>query len=664
MELWSGEISVEVLREIAVFHLVLDAELRVVSFGMLAPKIIPEISVGADLSSLVISLQENVPINYEFYESFGGSVLFEVRSSAVKIKGQMIVLEDGYLFFHGEPWVRDLRDMYALDLMLTDMPPWEPLGDFLKLFQRQHSALEDANELTVKLREQENMLLEQNRSLEETNELLIQAREMIQRQQKEFNKFSLIAARTDNAVIITNVEGTVEWVNAGFVKLYGYSFEEMLGKNPYDFLSGSGTSVETLDRIREMLELEQGFSEELLSYSKTGQIVWVLVQCQPILDSNREVTGFLAIQSNITDRRRRLEEIRLQRDKLDTTIRCIGDAVMTIGEDGVIDVANDAAASLVGLSLSDVSGSHVDSLFEVYDQSGEQIKYSQFLEDDCVTSSPISDGENWFELKGRDGVDRKIAHSAVVIQMPQNKRELLLVIRDLTKSMEFDRIKRDFVATVSHELRTPLTSLKGFVALLRRNQNLNEETRSECLEIIEQQTERLVRLVNDILEFSRLENKGLEFRPRPQSVPALVRSSCVAVQGLCDQYRVSLRSQLEEGLPLLLCDPDKMESVLTNVLSNAVKFSPPGSEVLIEVQLRDDELRFCVTDRGVGIPEGDLDKIFDRFHRVEGVSQLVPGTGLGLSIVKKVVDLHGGTLSVTSKLNEGSTFEIRMPIGL
>lgn len=662
MEPWGGEISGDVLREIAVFHLVVDANLRVVSFGMLTPKIIPEISLGADLSSLVISLQENVPIDFDFYESFGGSILFEVRSTAVKLKGQMIALEDGCLLFNAAPWIRDLKDMYALDLMLTEMSPWEPLGDFLKLFQRQHSALEDANELAVKLREQENMLLEQNRSLEETNELLIQAREMIQRQQKEFNKFSLIAARTDNAVIITNVDGVVEWVNAGFVGLYGYTFEEMLGKNPYDMLSGSASSVETLGRIQEMLELEQGFSEELLTYSKKGQVVWVLIQCQPILDSNREVTGFLAIQSNITDRRRRLEEIRLQRDKLDTTIRCIGDGVMTISNNGLIDVANDAAASLVGLPLSDVRGAHVDSLFEIFDQSGQQVKFSRFIEQDSDISMQSLGGEDWFELKGRDGADRKITFSAVVIQMPQNKRELLLVIRDLTKSMEFDRIKRDFVATVSHELRTPLTSLKGFVALLRRSQNLNDETRAECLEIIEQQTERLVRLVNDILEFSRLENKGLEFRPRPQSVPALVRTSCVAVQGLCDQYGVTINSRVDEKLPLLLCDPDKMESVLINLLSNAVKFSPPGSEVLIEVKLSGDELYFMVTDCGVGIPEGELDKIFERFHRVEGVSQLVPGTGLGLAIVKKVVDLHGGAVSVTSRLNQGSTFQIRMPL--
>jgi signal transduction histidine kinase len=226
---------------------------------------------------------------------------------------------------------------------------------------------------------------------------------------------------------------------------------------------------------------------------------------------------------------------------------------------------------------------------------------------------------------------------------------------------ELDEMKSDFVAITSHELRTPLAAIRGFVnTLQRRMSDLTPEETQEFLGIIDQQTERLARLVEDLLVVSRIEAGKLTFDPEPVSPSAFLEN---VVRGLGDGAgRVTLEVSAE--LPdAFVADPHRLGQVLTNLLENALKFSLSGSDVALSAAASDGRIAFEVRDRGVGIPAEELGRIFERFHQTDAAStRKAEGAGLGLYITKRLVEAMGGDIGVASEVGLGSTFTVRLPL--
>jgi signal transduction histidine kinase len=231
----------------------------------------------------------------------------------------------------------------------------------------------------------------------------------------------------------------------------------------------------------------------------------------------------------------------------------------------------------------------------------------------------------------------------------------------LRKLRELDEMKSDFVAITSHELRTPLAAVRGFVNTLRRRmQDLTPEETHEFLGIIDRQTDRLIRLVEDLLVVSKIEAGKLVFEPEAIEPVAFCDR---LVQGLGDDGgRVALR--IDKALPdRIVVDPHRIGQILTNLLQNAIKFSPSGSPVVLSALAVDGHLEFAVADRGSGIPEQEVGRIFERFHQADAAStRSSEGAGLGLYITKKLVEAMGGTIEVESSPGEGSTFTVRLPL--
>ncbi|HWA09922.1 MAG TPA: ATP-binding protein [Opitutaceae bacterium] len=240
----------------------------------------------------------------------------------------------------------------------------------------------------------------------------------------------------------------------------------------------------------------------------------------------------------------------------------------------------------------------------------------------------------------------------------------LFVLHDITKQKKLENVRKDFVANVSHELRTPLSIIKGYIeTLVDGHHDMPLSDRERFLLTIQRHTERLNSLLEDLLTLSRLESMHPGLRRESTNLNALIA-------GLVDDYRArpaaaahKLTFSVDPAVGDLLIDPLKITQVFENLVDNALKYTPKGTQINLSARLREHEVEACVQDNGPGIPPEDLPHIFERFYRVDkGRSREKGGTGLGLSIVKHIVQLHGGRVWVESTLGEGTSFFLTLPI--
>jgi signal transduction histidine kinase len=258
----------------------------------------------------------------------------------------------------------------------------------------------------------------------------------------------------------------------------------------------------------------------------------------------------------------------------------------------------------------------------------------------------------------RLGLLARLAHQVGLVvraaQLHARQEETLQRLREL------DEMKSDFVAITSHELRTPLAAVRGFVNTLRRRlPELSPEEVEEFLGIVDQQTDRLIRLVEDLLVVSRIEAGKIAFHPEPIEPPAFLTG---VVQGLGDGAR-RVEVFCDPSTPeRMFVDPHRLGQVLTNLLQNALKFSPSAEPVALRARADGDLVMFAVTDHGVGIPADEQKRIFERFHQTDAATtRKAEGAGLGLYITRRLIEAMGGTIALESQVGRGSTFSVRLP---
>jgi PAS domain S-box-containing protein len=240
----------------------------------------------------------------------------------------------------------------------------------------------------------------------------------------------------------------------------------------------------------------------------------------------------------------------------------------------------------------------------------------------------------------------------------------LYVFRDVTRERAIDRMKTEFIALVSHELRTPLTSIKGFIELLLSGKadDLTENQR-RFLVIVHDNSERLVVLINDLLDVSRIESGNLDLKFGVLDFGAVVHAVVTSLQPLIDSKQHLVELDLPEALPLVWGDKDRVAQILTNLMSNACKYTPTGGRISLSVRVDADRMRVSVVDSGVGMTTEEQGHLFTRFFRAENpLAEDTSGTGLGLNIARSLVQKHGGDINVVTAPGEGSTFEFTLPI--
>jgi PAS domain S-box-containing protein len=335
------------------------------------------------------------------------------------------------------------------------------------------------------------------------------------------------------------------------------------------------------------------------------------------------------------------------RERVEAITTAVGEGIVVFDREGVVLTANPAAEALA--RPGGVVGRHVQDLLADADGAREAIEA-------LLAHGELDRPIRWeLDVPG----DRR-ALEATVSSLP-TERAHVAVVRDVSARRALERMKDEFVATVSHELRTPLTSIKGTLALVLGGitGEVADETQ-HLLTVAHGNTDRLIRLVNDVLEIERLSSGRVELVPEATDALTLVGAAVDAVLGMAADAGVGIETEVTPE-PLDV-DPDRVVQILTNLLGNAVRFSAAGSCVRLEVDGDDAEVRFRVIDEGRGIPSELHERIFDRFAQADASDRRDrAGTGLGLPIARGLAERHGGRLVVRSRPGEGATFEVGLP---
>jgi two-component system, OmpR family, sensor histidine kinase NblS len=348
-----------------------------------------------------------------------------------------------------------------------------------------------------------------------------------------------------------------------------------------------------------------------------------------------------------------------ERNKLELVLMSIADGVVVCDRDNKVQIVNAAATELFAKDAKEILGKPLVFCTEGPD-SPQICQVVQAFTDSVSPGNlePVAQQVHLGDLVLRVNIAPIILNNEFLGSV--------MIMHDITRQAELERMKNEFISNVSHELRTPITSIKSYVdTLCNHGEKLDPEIYREFLQIIDNEADRLMFLVNDVLELSRVEEGTRDLEMQELPIQQACEYALRAVNLMAKDRQIELSFDCAEDLPLVNINQESIERVAINLLTNGIKYTPVGGTIKVIARYlpESSELRVDVKDNGIGIPEECLDHIFDRFYRVERKVHTIKGTGLGLTIVKKIVERHGGHLSVESALGQGSTFSFFLPVG-
>jgi signal transduction histidine kinase len=240
--------------------------------------------------------------------------------------------------------------------------------------------------------------------------------------------------------------------------------------------------------------------------------------------------------------------------------------------------------------------------------------------------------------------------------------ELTVMIQDISQLVQAERSRDDFLAHITHELRTPLTNIRAYTETLSQDFIADEEARRQCYNVIMAETRRLSKLIEDVLSVSQIEAGGARMARTAVRIDELLRETVHETQAAAESKGIELTLKLPSKLPLVHGDRHRLHQVWTNVVGNAIKYTPSGGRVSVEAEASDERISVRVTDTGIGIAPEHHEKIFEKFFRVvDPAVDATEGTGLGLSITREILRMHGGAIRIESTPGKGSTFTVELP---
>jgi two-component system phosphate regulon sensor histidine kinase PhoR len=355
--------------------------------------------------------------------------------------------------------------------------------------------------------------------------------------------------------------------------------------------------------------------------------------------------------------RNKIEEISKEKDYLQTILKGMMEGVLVVDGRGRILMVNDALRNVLSFT-SDVADKMPLEVIRNAALEGAIRKALRDGESIALELNLNKSGEKTLEVN----VVGILPSSTGVDKDGEGIRGAVAVFHDITRLKELEKIRQDFVANVSHELRTPLTTIKGYAETLLEGA-LKEEVASQFVQVIKKHTDRLTKIVEDLLMLSRIESKEFQLKVEVISLRDFIGDVIDFVKEVAEKKKISIsQSEIPSSLAVE-ADRNYLEQIFINLLDNAIKYTHEGGKITISASGKDQkEIQISVQDDGIGIPKEDLPRVFERFYRVDkGRSQELGGTGLGLSIVKHLVQVHSGRVWVESQLENGSTFHFTLP---
>lgn len=363
--------------------------------------------------------------------------------------------------------------------------------------------------------------------------------------------------------------------------------------------------------------------------------------------------GLLGQSINIVARN--IEEMtksyEMQHDRLHTLIENMGSGLLFIDSKGYISIVNRSTNEIFKVDQADLLG-------QLYYEAFTQKEIVKLVEEIFMTEQKLRRQINL--MIGNEQKDFEV-YAAPVLGAKVEWKGVVLVFHDISTLKRLEQMRKDFVANVSHELRTPITSIKGFSETLLDGAMNDRDVLKQFLTIILDESHRLQLLIQDLLDLSKMENKGFSLNPSQVNVKELLENSIQMLKSEAVEREIQLELTVDDETTVIDGDMDRLKQVFINVINNGISYSPDGAKVEVKASNYDDYVQIQIIDTGIGIEEKELPRIFERFYRVDKArSRNSGGTGLGLAIVKHIIEAHEGAVEVNSRVGEGTTFTFRL----
>lgn len=506
--------------------------------------------------------------------------------------------------------------------------------------------------------------------------------DILTRANNEIRRLSLVASATDSLVTILDADENIEWVNESFEKLTGYRLGEIQDKKIRNILNGPETDAATLERIRQQLEACVPVTEEILNYAKDGHKFWMKININPVVDQRGKLSKFIAVGTDITIHKEYERKITSIAKELSELIENANAVIFGIDAKGGVNEWNTLAVSVTGYSKEHASGKKLLELLV----SRDEWEDTELMIRSVLQGYPVSHYE--FPMVNRAGhkiilllsaTPRRNASGEItgllavgqdITELTQYRQSLEEKVKERThklqaaleKEKELVTLKSRFASMVSHEFRTPLATIRLSVNHIKKYKSrMSPDAIDSKIKVVQQQVDHMTHMLEEVLTLGKAEESKIQISKRKVNMEAFFTGIQEEVENIFKNSH-TIHRKLNMQQHEIETDVDLLRNVFINLLSNAIKFSPGKTDIFLEGHQEGKMLIVQVRDEGLGIPEEELPKIFDPFHRGTNVAT-IQGTGLGLSIVKKAVDLIGGEITVSSKHNEGTVFTVTIPVG-
>ncbi len=478
--------------------------------------------------------------------------------------------------------------------------------------------------------------------------------------------FANIVKTMNEALIVLNFGEGIEFTNDAVNRLFNFKAGELNGaKIQTLFKSESDLSLFEDKFIGRMKKGDVVASLELNLNGKNGEEIPVSVSGAPLFDSGNTPVGFVMIASDMREMKKLVYNLVAERNKLSVTLSGITEAVFVVDKDGVISFFNEAAENIFGTKAAMLIGKKADQVLKIFDQEGP-VLVEYFFPKEKLSKDMVTYSRNGVRIELPDGKSR-FANliAANIVEGEGINLGAIVTIHDVSKEKELEEMKLDFVSMAAHELRTPLTSIRGYLSVLQ--EELKTKLNEDQLSFLEKafiSSTQLAALVENLLSVSRIERGSLQIQTQVTDWEEILSESFANFEPQAHERQVKFTLiKPTKPLPYVLVDKFRISEVASNLIGNALNYTPSGGSVEVSTEVLDDQVVTHVKDTGPGIPEQALPKLFTKFFRVSGVlEQGSKGTGLGLYISKSIVDMHKGRIWVESQIGKGSVFSFSVPI--
>jgi PAS domain S-box-containing protein len=473
--------------------------------------------------------------------------------------------------------------------------------------------------------------------------------------EEEARKLFRAVEQSPVSVMITDISGAIEYVNPAFSRMTGYGRDEVVGHNPR-MLRSDKTTQEIYRDMWRQIAAGLDWRGEIVNRRRDGSVYWEQMTIAPVKGPSGAVENFIAIKEDVTEVRSLRQALEREHANLRSLLEAILDGIALTGMDDRFQYVNPSFIAQFG----EVAGREASEVFDAplpalaADQPTLRAEWHS-----PANGRTYELTSTW--VHSPDGTDLllRVFHDITV------RKQAEAALNNAREAAELaNRAKSEFLATMSHELRTPLNAIIGFSEIIEQQLlgPLGQSQYCDYARDIHQSGQHLLGLINDVLDVARLEIGRVVLREECVDPLDMVQASLNMVRERAEIGNVTVSAELPNDLPHLWGDPRRLKQVLVNVIGNGIKFTPEGGKVTVGVHADDNGLAITVADTGIGIAAEDLGKVMAPFGQVDsGMARRYGGSGLGLPLSRKLMRLHGGTLSLESTLGKGTIVTLRFP---